>query len=168
MQVGGLFDNVRLAFTCAYTSTHLLQIISHKNDGVLSAPAHSTPGAAMAAKWRNRPVYAIAHREGTMCQRISSHPSMFLIFFLPVCTLSSFTCEESRSTAVEDVASLSYSSFISLLFPLPLSLPSLGLTDHLLSLSPSCFPSTLSPLCFSLQSRSHTLHSQILKYSSKK
>lgn len=25
-------------------------------------------------------------REGTACQRISSHPSVFLIFFLPVCT----------------------------------------------------------------------------------
>lgn len=41
--------------------------------------------------------------EGTACQRISSQPS---IYFLPVCTLSWFTCEESRSTGVQDVASL--------------------------------------------------------------
>lgn len=56
--------------------------------------------------------------EGTACQRISSQPS---IYFLPVCTLSWFTCEESRSTSVQDVASLFLNfpppSTLSLSFP---------------------------------------------------
>lgn len=40
----------------------------------------------MAAEWQDRPVPPVLlPGEGT-CQRISSHPSVFLIFFLPVCT----------------------------------------------------------------------------------
>lgn len=82
MQVGGLLTTCTLLLRPHTPST---QPCYDSRMAGPACPACSSPG------------------EGTACQRISSQPS---IYFLPVCTLSWFTCEESRSTSVQDVTSL--------------------------------------------------------------
>lgn len=78
--------------------------------------------------------------EGATCQRRSSHPSTFLIFFLPVCTSEQVYLPGVTFHQLQDVASIAY-SFLSSLLRLP------GLTHHHHHLSPARWD-TVPSLCY--------------------
>lgn len=82
MQVGGPLTTPALLYLCLHITSHkiTLRCLSPHTTALNPRGCHDSKVAGPAS-----PVCSLPE-EGTTCQRISSHPSMFLIFFMPVCT----------------------------------------------------------------------------------
>lgn len=142
MQVGGLWSTCALLYMCLCIQPHLM---------ALRRLATSSTQPCLAAEWWDRPVLPSGKE-----QRVRGWVVIHQCFSSSFCLsapLSWFTCEESRSTSVQDVASLSYSCLISLLLHLHshiiIILFQLAELQPLLRFS-IIYPSTLDVCFFSL------------------
>lgn len=104
MQVGGLWSTCALLYMCLCIQPHLMAL------RLLATPSAQP---CLTAEWWDRPVLP-SGKEQRVRGGVVIHQCFSSSFCLSA-PLSQFTCEESRSTSVQDVASLSYSCLISLL-----------------------------------------------------
>ena len=137
-------DNPCSAFFCACACN------LPRNDITLSAPTQPStqPCGCHGSKVAGpaRPACSLPG-EGTTCQRISSHPSVVLIFFLAVCTSELvYLWEVTFHQCTGYGLTLLHSFFISL--RLHFSLIPRGLTHH--PLFPACSPLTKAATTLSL------------------